>query len=71
MRTLIKINIAVTLICCYSLNSYGQATSAGLSNLPLATTDYLGWAAFVNLSLDIKNYDAMPISFYTKAGSNP
>ncbi|MGI8600231.1 MAG: hypothetical protein ACR2KB_13335 [Chitinophagaceae bacterium] len=70
MKNLIKYFVIISITCSCSLSSYGQATSSGLGNFPLTPgVDYLGWAFGVNLDLNIKNEDAMPINFYTNAGA--
>ena len=51
--------------------TFGQSTSANGTNIPTGANQYLGWAFGVSLDLNIKNEDAMPIKFYTNAGTNP
>jgi hypothetical protein len=65
----------VALTICCNLKMFGQASSAGLGNIPSAAQDYIGWkngtqglGILTVPELTIKNEDPMPISFYTNAG---
>lgn len=68
-KKLMQIAVA-TCSAIFSSTNYvsAQATSAGNSNSPIGSNEYLGWKISTGLDLDILNEDSKPIKFYTNAG---
>ncbi len=79
MKNIYKTIVLLYAIFCYLNQAKGQSSSTGTAtistpNFPNTASDYLGWSTTSNSTLSvpeltIQNEDAMPISFYTNAGT--